>query len=70
MESKTEKKPSSMVKTGKNWSKEVKLDKFCYHKVGRVIAKLGAIEKNKQFKVNPKLIHILEAPIIYLPTVY
>ena len=47
MESKTEKKPSI---NGKNWSKAVKLDKFCYHKVGRVIAKLGAIEKIKQFK--------------------
>ena len=28
----------------KNWSKEVKSDNFCYHKVGRVITKWEAIE--------------------------
>ena len=37
---------SQSKKPIKNLSKEIKSDIFCYFKVGRVITKSGAIEKN------------------------
>ena len=43
----TEKKPwTNLQKLYKNLNKEIKSDNFCYRKVGRVITKLGAIEKS------------------------
>ena len=42
-----EKKPWTKVQNGdKKWSKVVKSDNFCYHKVGRAITKWGWIEKS------------------------
>ena len=47
MGSNTEKKPwANLQNSSKNWSKKIKSDNFCYHKVGREITRLGAIEKS------------------------
>ena len=43
----TENKPwTNLQNSYKNWSKEIKSDKFCYRKVRRAITKWGAIEKS------------------------
>ena len=45
-ESNTEKKPwTNLQYLYKNLSKEIKIDNFCYRKVGKAITKWGAIEK-------------------------
>ena len=47
MESNTEMKPlTNLQNLYKNLSKEIKIDNFCFRKVGRTITKWGAIEKS------------------------
>ena len=52
MGSNTENKPWTNLKNSYTiWSKEIKSDNFCYHKVGNAIIKGGAIEKSSNIAI-------------------